>query len=91
MIDYNVQLISFPSGKIHEAVTPNEDGTVTIFLDKNATRESQRQRFWHVMRHLEGNDFEKDDVQDIECDAHSGGWLWVLKELLRNYLLEKKK
>lgn len=30
-IDYNVQLISFPSGKIHEAVTPNEDGTVTIF------------------------------------------------------------
>ena len=40
-IDYNVQLISFPSGKIHEAVTPNEDGTVTIFLDKNATTESQ--------------------------------------------------
>ena len=52
-------MISFPSGKIHEAVTPNEDGTVTIFLDKNATRESQRQRFWHVMRHLEGNDFKK--------------------------------
>ena len=61
-IDYNVQLISFPSGKVHEAVTPNEDGTVTIFLDKNATRESQRQRFWHVMRHLEGNDFEKDPL-----------------------------
>lgn len=40
-IDYNVQLISFPSGKIHEAVTPNEDGTVTIFLDKNATTDSK--------------------------------------------------
>lgn len=34
---------------------------------------TQRQRFWHVMRHLEGNDFEKDDVQDIESDAHYGG------------------
>lgn len=85
-IDYNVQLISFPSGKIHEAVTPNEDGTVTIFLDKNATTESQRQRFWHVMRHLEGNDFEKDDVQDIESDAHYGGCSWALRALRKSYL-----
>lgn len=69
-IDYNVQLISFPSGKMHEAVTPNEDGTVTIFLDKNATLESQKQRFLHVIRHLEANDFEKDNVQDIEMRAH---------------------
>lgn len=70
MIDYNVILVKFPSGKVHEAVTPNDDGSVTIFLDKNATKESQRKRFQHVMRHLAGNDFDRDDVQEIEAEAH---------------------
>ena len=70
MIDYNVILVKFPSGNVHEAVSPNEDGSVTIFLDKNATKESQRKRFQHVMRHLAGNDFDRDDVQEIEAEAH---------------------
>lgn len=71
MIDCNVVFIKFPSPKIHEAVTENEDGSITVFLDKNATRESQRKRFLHVMRHLEGNDFQKDDVQKIEAETHN--------------------
>ncbi len=70
MIDYNLRLIKFPSGKVHEAVVENEDGSFTIFLDKNATRESQWKRFQHVMKHLAGDDFFKDDVQEIELEAH---------------------
>ena len=70
MIDYNVILVKFPSWNVHEAVTPNEDGSVTIFLDKNSTKESQRKRFQHVMKHLAGNDFDRDDVQEIEAEAH---------------------
>ncbi|MDE7321832.1 MAG: hypothetical protein K2N73_03720, partial [Lachnospiraceae bacterium] len=70
-IDYNVQLIRFPSTKIHEAVTPNEDGSVTIFIDKNITFEAQQKRFLHAMKHLMENDFDKDDVQKIEAEAHS--------------------
>jgi hypothetical protein len=70
LIDYNIQLVAFPSGKVHEAVTPNTDGSVTIFLDKNSTFENQQKRFLHVMKHLEGDDFEKKDVQKIEYDAH---------------------
>lgn len=69
-IDYHVELIAFPSGKVHEAVTPNEDGTFTIFLDERMTREAQRKSFLHVMRHLAGNDFEKECVQRIEAEAH---------------------
>lgn len=69
-IDYHVELIAFPSGKVHEAVTPNEDGTFTIFLDKNLTDQAQKERFLHVMRHLTGNDFEKESVQRIEAEAH---------------------
>lgn len=73
MIDYNVRFVKFPSPKVHEAVSENEDGTITIFLDKNATRESQRKRFLHVMRHLAGDDFRKEDIQIIEANAHAGG------------------
>lgn len=70
-IDYNIQLIAFPLGKVHEAVTPNEDGSMTIFLDKNTTKEFQLKRFLHVMKHLAGNDFDKDNVQEIEAYAHN--------------------
>ena len=70
MIDCNVVFVKFPSPAVHEAVTENEDGSITVFLDKNATRESQRKRFQHVIKHLMGNDFEGYDVQEIEGRAH---------------------
>ncbi len=70
-IDYHVELIAFPSGKVHEAVTLNEDGSATIFLDKNATKESQMKRFMHVIKHLDGFDFDKSNVQEIEINAHT--------------------
>lgn len=69
-VDYNVQLIGFPTSKVHEAVTPNEDGSVTIFLDKNMTFEAQQKRFLHAMKHLRENDFGKENVQEIEAKAH---------------------
>ena len=70
MIDCHVVLVKFPSTKTHEAVTINEDGSATIFLNCNDTRELQQQRFLHAMKHLRGYDFQKDDVQRIESEAH---------------------
>lgn len=70
MIECNVVFVKFSSPTVHEAVTENEDGSITVFLDKNATRESQRKRFQHVMKHLAGDDFSKGDVQEIEAEAH---------------------
>lgn len=70
MIDCHVELIKFPSSKTHEAVTINEDGSATIFLNKNDTKELQQRRFLHAMKHLCGNDFEKSDVQEMEFSAH---------------------
>lgn len=69
-INYHVQLIKFPSSKIHEAITSNEDGSYTIFLDENDTFESQQKRFLHAMKHLYGDDFYKENVQGIEAEAH---------------------
>lgn len=70
MIDYHVELIKFPSSKTHEAVTINEDGSATIFINRNDCKEMQRKRFLHVMKHLGRNDFDKKCVQFIEAEAH---------------------
>lgn len=51
-------------------MTINEDGSATIFLDKNDCKEMQEKRFLHAIKHLRGNDFKKGSVQDIELEAH---------------------
>ena len=70
MFDYQVRLIPFPSGKVHESVTRNEDSSYTIFIDVNLPREGQRQRFLHALKHIMQNDFDMDDADKIERLAH---------------------
>ena len=70
MTDYHVELIKFPSSKTHEAVTINEDGSATIFLDQNDIKEQQQKSFLHALRHLHKGDFYKESVQMVEAEAH---------------------
>lgn len=70
MIDYQVRLINFPSGKTKEAVTENEDGSFTIFIDESLSKTEQQKLFLHAIRHIVGDDFAKFDANDIECSAH---------------------
>lgn len=69
-VEYQVKLISFPTGKVREAVVPNEDGTFTIFIDESLSQEQQYKRFLHAYEHLTGNDFEKNNADEIEHNAH---------------------
>lgn len=69
-IDYQIKLIAFPTGKVREAVVPNEDGTFTIFIDESLSQEQKYQRFLHAYEHLTGNDFEKENADEIEQDKH---------------------
>lgn len=69
-IEYQIKLIPFPPGKVHEAVVPNEDGTYTIFIDESLVQEQRYQRFLHAYEHITGNDFEKDNADKIERDSH---------------------
>lgn len=69
-VDYQIQLISFPSGKVHEAVTPNEDGSYTIFIDCSLSKEEQQAKFLHAMEHILGDDFSTEDIQKLEYEAH---------------------
>ena len=54
-----------------EAVTENDDGSYTIFIESSLTREMQQEAFEHAMVHILGNDFSKDGINKIEFDAHS--------------------
>lgn len=71
MIDYRVILVSFPNGKVHECITPNDDGSYTIFIDARLPQEGQKKRLLHALKHILGNDFEKYDVNEIERYAHN--------------------
>lgn len=69
-IDYTVQLVTFPSGKVKETVTLNEDGSYTIFIDVNLNAERQKESFLHAMKHIIGDDFDKRNVNVIEATTH---------------------
>lgn len=68
MIDY--QIFYLDGMKTNEAVTENEDGSFTIFVNKNLCESKRLLAIQHAIRHISGNDFGKTDVQEIECVAH---------------------
>lgn len=70
MIDYQVRLIQFPPGRVKEAVTENEDGSYTIFIEQALSHEEQCKKFVHALKHILGDDFSKENVQEIEAAAH---------------------
>lgn len=70
MIDYQIQLINFPTGKTKESVTENEDGSYTIFIEESLSQEERQKEFLHAMSHIVGEDFAKYNVQKIERIAH---------------------
>ena len=70
MIDYQVQLTTFPDTKTKEAVSENNDGSYTIFIETSLSKEAQQKAFMHAMKHIFGNDFEKIDINEIENQAH---------------------
>ena len=68
----NVLLISgFP---VKGAVTPNDDGTYSIFINANQSDEGIMRTYYHELSHILNNDFEKHDVQQIEAEAHGREW-----------------
>lgn len=73
-------MIHFPNYKSKESITENEDGTYTIFIESSLSREEQQIEFMHAMKHLLGDDFEKDNVQQIEFEAHHRNFDYEISE-----------
>lgn len=57
-------------GFCREMVSPNDDGSYTIIVNSDLCREQQLEGYQHALRHIEGGDFQKSIVQEIEKDAH---------------------
>lgn len=69
MPDVNVLLIDFQApGK--EMVISNEDGSYTILINARLSHDGQLRAYQHAMKHIHNGDFEKTDIQEIECRAH---------------------
>lgn len=69
MDDIFVYVVDLPT-KINEMVTPCNDG-YTVYLNARLSRERQIEAYKHaVYEHVENNDWEKGNVQNIERRAH---------------------
>lgn len=68
-IHYNIIFLN-DTGGVPGSVWHNADDSYTIFIDARLNETEQKKVFLHEMKHIEGNDFEKENVQEIEASAH---------------------
>lgn len=67
MDDIFVYLVNLPDG-IHEMVTPCCDG-FTVYIDSKLTCTERQKAYLHALDHIKRNDFEKENVQEIEANV----------------------
>lgn len=63
-------MIDFPP-KVKESISKNEDGTYSIFLNSKLSREDNIKSYYHALRHILGEDFDKANVNIVEQEAHT--------------------
>ena len=68
MVDIYVYIVDLP-GRVDEIVLPCLDG-YTVYLNARLSYAGRVRAYHHAIRHIERNDFEKYDVQQIEEEAH---------------------
>ena len=68
MDDVYVYVVALPPG-IHEMIAPCEGG-YTIYIDDSLSNKGRLDALKHAIVHIKNNDFEKEDVQEIEWDSH---------------------
>ena len=69
-MDYFVRLVDMPP-KVRSFVRESDDGcSATIIVNSRLSYEAQLLRYRHEIDHLGNNDFEEEDVDQIEQEAH---------------------
>lgn len=51
---------------VHEEVHLNTDGSFSIFINARISHEQQMRAYHHAIKHIMENDFNKENVDDIE-------------------------
>lgn len=68
MDDIYVYIVDLPPA-VSELVTPCCGG-FTIYLNARLSYQDRVKAYLHALKHVVRNDWEKEDVQMIESDAH---------------------
>ena len=68
MDDIFVYAIDLPPS-IHEYIMPCADG-YTVYINRNLCERKRFEAFEHAMTHIRNGDFDRFNVQEIECSAH---------------------
>ena len=68
MNDIYVYVVDMPTTAA-EMIMPCTGG-YTIYLNAKLTQEERVKAYRHALRHVERNDWEKEDVQQIESETH---------------------
>lgn len=63
-----VYIVDLPD-QINEYVMPCADGW-TIYIDARLDAQARAEAYRHALGHIEGNDWKKTSVQEIEAEAH---------------------
>jgi len=67
--DYFIRVVDLPLG-VGGVVTPNEDGTFSIYLNARNSDRKQRSSCDHEVRHIQHDDFYRDvPVDQAEKEA----------------------
>lgn len=66
--DVFVYYVQLP-GKINETVTTCYGG-YTVLIDPRQSTDGIRRSYLHALQHINNHDFERENVQDIETNAH---------------------
>lgn len=69
-MSFDYQIFFMEGMTVNEAITENEDGSFTIFINNNLCDSKRLKAIKHAIRHITDRDFEKTDVQEIELSAH---------------------
>lgn len=70
MDDFYVYIVDMPTTAA-EMILPCEGG-YTIYLNARLSYQDRVKAYMHAMKHVERKDWENDDVQQIEMEAHDG-------------------
>lgn len=68
MGDVYIYIVDLPD-RVDEMVTPCLDG-YTVYLNARLSYAGRVRAYIHAMRHIERNDFERANVQEIETETH---------------------
>lgn len=65
--DFFVRLVPFPTEKCGGVITPNDDGTYSIYINSRLDRKRQRKAADHELGHIKGDDFaDGKEIEQIE-------------------------